>query len=175
MLRLLLVFLFDGPDAALSVLDRSRDEVRARKTLWKTVRRKKVRMKKEEAEGEPWPGHLFEVKRDAVMLKTRTRNRYGEMDVDKSRTWVKLSSVRDPYRFRDPPVAQDDGAVFDDDSAAVEDEVVRVEDEEEGAEWRWEAEEHMTLAGVWPAGPELTRGVVYVSVFEVWLLLGPAR
>ena len=114
MLRLLLVFLFDGPDAVLSVCDGdvcSRDEVRAGKTLWKevagtTVRRKKERMKEGKGGGEPWPGHLFEVKRDVVMLKTRTRNRYGEIDVEKSRTWVKLSSVRDPYRFRDPPVAR---------------------------------------------------------------------
>ena len=168
-LRLLLVFLFDGPDAVPLVDADSRrsDMVSTEKGLWKRVAGRVVRRKKVKKEGkkdEAWPGHLFEIKRDIVMMH-KTRHRRGEMDVQKSRTWAKLSSVRDPYRFRDPPpgVEGDDGTVFDnpDDLPAVEE---PGEPSEDGVEWRWEAEEHMTLARAWPAGPELTRGVVYVRL-----------
>ena len=174
---MLLVFLFDGPDA-VPLVDadlRSNSNRRRRRSdvgsmedgLWKKVAGRMVRRKKVKKEGKKdvaWPGHLFEVKRDVVMMH-KTRLRRGEMDVQKSRTWAKLSSVRDPYRFRDPPPGDDDddGTVFDnsEDLPVVED---PGELSEDGVEWRWEAEEHMTLARAWPAGPDLTRGVVYVRL-----------
>ncbi|KIK90652.1 hypothetical protein PAXRUDRAFT_831522 [Paxillus rubicundulus Ve08.2h10] len=82
-------------------------------------------------------GHLFEVQKRVVM------GRPGE--IKDAQTWVKASTVRDPYHY--PGNESEDSLWLD--------------DAHESEEWRWEAEEDFTLTKVWPKGGDLARGITY--------------
>ena len=84
-------------------------------------------------------GHLFEVQRKIKMGSA------GQIKT--GQTWVKASTVRDPYHY--PGNDSEDSLWLDDEGA--------------GEDWKWEAEEDFTLSKVWPKGGDLARGIVYVS------------
>lgn len=89
-------------------------------------------------------GHLFEVHDSMRMHKGPLRP--GQ--IKSARAWAKLSSVRDPLRYR-----------------RLDEEVNADAEDGEGEgddEWIWEAEEDFTLGHVWPEGGDLSRGVTYV-------------
>lgn len=71
------------------------------------------------------------------------------------RTTVKLSSVRDRRLFRD---------LWDTQPGSSTSAVPRAEDEDPTKEeWVWEAEDDYNLLHVWPKGPTLNKGIIYVS------------
>ena len=84
-------------------------------------------------------GHLFEVQRKIKMGPG------GQ--IKEAQTWVKASTVLDPYHY--PGNDSGDSLWLDDDGV--------------GEEWNWEPEEDFTLSKVWPKGGDLARGIVYVS------------
>lgn len=86
---------------------------------------------------------------------------YKPGQIKTGKTWAKLSSARDPCRYRPEGDEDDEGAPEDDEGLTGEVEEV-VEEEEE--DWEWEAEEEFTLAHAWPWGGDLERGIVYVSI-----------
>lgn len=95
--------------------------------------------------------HLFEVKRKIQLYNTV----YKPGQVKSGQTWAKLSSAKDPCRYRSES------------SLAKEEKVLGVGnrdgEEEESGEWKWHAEEDFTLERAWPKGRELFRAIVYVS------------
>lgn len=99
--------------------------------------------------------HLFEVQKRLVMYSPT----YKPGQIRSGVTTVKLSSARDPCRYR-PEVDED--AFMTQSDASGEDSPA--EDAEETEGWVWEAEEHFTLAHAWPRGGDLARGIVYVSL-----------
>lgn len=81
-------------------------------------------------------GHLFEVRKQVKVGHDGA--------IEKGLTWVKSSTTRDPYHY--PGNDPQDTLFLDDESD----------------QWRWEAEEDIQLAKVWPKGGDLTRAIVYV-------------
>ncbi|KAJ4468890.1 hypothetical protein J3R30DRAFT_3714390 [Lentinula aciculospora] len=86
-------------------------------------------------------GHLFEIRKNVVMFA----NRYKPGTIRRSETSVRLSSARDPYRYKDEWDYGEDWREDDDEFEDEEDELS--EDGQEQA--RWEAEEDYTLEHVW--------------------------
>ncbi|KAF8223448.1 hypothetical protein L208DRAFT_1411828 [Tricholoma matsutake] len=104
--------------------------------------------------------HLFEVvKRAAVYNQS-----YKPCQIKSGVTVVKLSSVRDPCRYR--PEGDEDALGDGDGDANVgegdESEAERTDDCEEGKGWIWAEEEDFTLAHAWPRGGDISRGIIYV-------------
>ena len=81
-------------------------------------------------------GHLFEVQKQVKVGQDGM--------IEEGLTWVKSSTTRDPYHY---PANDLEGTLFLDD---------------ESDQWRWEAEEDIQLAKVWPKGGDLSRAIVYV-------------
>ncbi|KIM61337.1 hypothetical protein SCLCIDRAFT_25966 [Scleroderma citrinum Foug A] len=78
-------------------------------------------------------GHLFEV---------QTQVKVGQDGmIEEGLTWVKSSTTHDPYHY---PANDLEGTLFLDD---------------ESDQWRWEAEEDIQLAKVWPKGGDLFRAI----------------
>lgn len=103
--------------------------------------------------------HLFEVvKRAAVYNQS-----YKPCQIKSGVTVVKLSSVRDPCRYR--PEGDEDALGDGDGDANVgegdESEAERTDDCEEGKGWIWAEEEDFTLAHAWPRGGDISRGIIY--------------
>ncbi|KAF8345392.1 hypothetical protein F5887DRAFT_1158904 [Amanita rubescens] len=93
--------------------------------------------------------HSFEVKRKIQLYSTV----YKPGQVKSGQTWAKLSSAKDPCRYRpESSLAKEEGAsgVGKGDGG-----------EEESGEWKWHAEEDFTLERAWPKGRELYRAIVY--------------
>jgi hypothetical protein len=105
--------------------------------------------------------HLFEVKKRAVVYNQT----YKPSQIKSGVTVARLSSVRDPCRYRPE---DDEDALLDANEDANEkgedddSEAERSEDSEEGEGWIWAAAEDFTLAHAWPRGGDLTRGIIYV-------------
>lgn len=95
--------------------------------------------KRKEIELEDPVGHLFEVQRKIKMGPP------GQ--IKGAQTWVKASTLRDPYNY--PGNASEDNLWFEEDGL--------------NEDWRWEPEEDFTLSMVWPKGGDLARGILYVS------------
>jgi hypothetical protein len=129
-LHKLLYFLFDGPVAPSTT------------TNSVSAKRKRKDGKQEEF------GHLFEAQKSVVVYSLA--HKPGQ--IKSGRTWAKLSSVRDPYRYREDEASERDDNDVDSDG----------DNKSEIAEWKWEAEEDLTLAHVWPHGPDLSKAIVYV-------------
>ncbi|KAG9311897.1 hypothetical protein JVU11DRAFT_8158 [Chiua virens] len=88
-------------------------------------------------------GHLFEVQRKIKMGSA------GQ--IKEAQTWVKASTIRDPYHY---PGNDSEESLW-------------LEDDAKGNDWKWEAEEDFTLSKVWPKGGDLARGVVYHHNAEI--------
>lgn len=97
-------------------------------------------------------GHLFEVKRKLELYSPS----YRPGGIKKGETTVRLSSAMDPYQYKDD-------WDFDELSDDEEDGDSGVDSDDVEADWRWEAEEELTLASVWHSGPDVKSGIVYVS------------
>jgi hypothetical protein len=101
--------------------------------------------------------HLFEVKKRAVTYNQT----YKPGQIRSGVTVAKLSSVRDPCRYRpedDEDTLLDANEKGEDDDSEAE----CSEDSEEGGSWIWAAEEDFTLGHAWPRGADLARGIIYV-------------
>ncbi|KAF8639108.1 hypothetical protein AX17_001723 [Amanita inopinata Kibby_2008] len=104
-------------------------------------------------------GHLFEVKRKIALFNLN----YKPGHVKSGQTWAKLSSARDPCRYRPEFDSLDTGAQ-DDVFTTVgkeKEEIFDEGEEEEPGEWKWHSEEDFTLDRAWPRGCELTRAIIY--------------
>jgi len=95
---------------------------------------------KESATPTDFIGHLFEVQKQAKVQ---------DGVIEEGLTWVKSSTARDPYHYAGNDL-QD--TLFLDD---------------ENDKWRWEAEEDIQLAKVWPKGGDLSKAIVYVRQHHV--------
>ena len=106
----------------------------------------------------PEDEHLFEIKKKVALYSAR--HKPGQIKVGK--TWVKLSSVQDPCRWRS---MYECDALEDDeqDEEVDENEEAELElEEDEGGEWKWEDEEVFTVAHVWRDGVDTERGIIYI-------------
>lgn len=99
-----------------------------------------------------WGGHWFEIMQNVVMGPAATKP--GVIG-GRSKTWIKASSIRDRRLFKD--VFGPQGFSEDDSPNPLD------EDEPENGAWKWEAEDDLTLGTVWPEGPSLDKGIIYVS------------
>lgn len=98
--------------------------------------------------------HLFEIKKEVERYSVT----YKPGQIKKGRTWAKLSSTRDPCRWR-----AEENEIDEDDDIDEAEEAGR--DFGEGDdEWEWKDEEDFTLAHAWPDGLNESRGIVYVSL-----------
>jgi hypothetical protein len=97
---------------------------------------------------------LFEIKR-----KTQLYGFHKPGQVKSGQTWAKLSSAKDPCRYRPESTLTKEEGISSDQGAGGN-------EEEESGEWKWHAEEDFTLERAWPKGHELFRAIVYVSSFE---------
>ncbi|KAJ3998103.1 hypothetical protein F5050DRAFT_1806232 [Lentinula boryana] len=108
-------------------------------------------------------GHLFEIRENVVMYS----NLYKLGTIKKSETSVRLSSARDPYRFKQEWDYGEDWRDDDDDEFDEREEDQLAEDSEDGKEEaRWEAEEDYTLGHVWKPAlggevPDAKTAIVY--------------
>lgn len=103
-------------------------------------------------DGDEKRGHLFEVKKMVEMYSPN----YLPGGIRKGDTWVRLSSVRDPYLYKDDWEIEDlsgEECSEDENAAGIDDKV---------EEWKWEAEEDFTLGNVWNS-KDYRSGIVYVS------------
>ncbi|KAG5642610.1 hypothetical protein DXG03_002508, partial [Asterophora parasitica] len=106
--------------------------------------------------------HLFEFQKKIVIYAQT----YRPGQIRSGYTAVKLSSARDPCRYR-PEVDED--SLCDDESSKPEggeDFAADDTDEGEGEDpgWTWELEEEYTLGHAWSRGGDLTRGIIYVRL-----------
>ena len=115
--------------------------------------------------------HLFEVKKRVIVYNQT----YKPCQIKTGVTVVKLSSVRDPCRYR-PEGDEEALADADADTEANEEkgedesEAEATEDTEEGRDWIWAEEEDFTVAHAWPRGGDLGRGIIYVCALLIHLL-----
>ena len=100
---------------------------------------------------------MFEIQKK-ISLYSQT---YKPFQIRSGFTSVKLSTARDPCRYR-PDVDED--ALFADDARkpSEDDPKVGAEEADEGNGWTWQPEEEYTLGHVWPKGGDPTRGIIYV-------------
>ncbi|THU97860.1 hypothetical protein K435DRAFT_838373 [Dendrothele bispora CBS 962.96] len=87
-------------------------------------------------------GHLFQVRKNVAMFQPS----YRPGTIKTSDPWIRLSSARDPYRYK----KEWDYALNMDGNDDVEDEDASLDIEEEDDSVKWEAEEDFTLAHIWP-------------------------
>jgi hypothetical protein len=87
---------------------------------------------------------------------------YKPGQIKNGKTWAKLSSTRDPCRWR----AEENEIDEDDDDEDIDEAEEAGRDFGEGDdEWEWKDEEDFTLGHAWPDGLNESRGIVYVSSF----------
>lgn len=98
--------------------------------------------------------HLFEIKKELVSYSMT----YKPGQIKKGQTWAKLSSTRDPCRWREEEDAED---VDDEEVDEAEEEGRALEEEHD--DWEWKDEEDFTVAHAWPEGLNEERGIIYVS------------
>lgn len=120
-----------------------------------------------------WGGHYFQVIKH-VSLYPESKHP-GVMKPD-GHTYAKLSSVRDRKLFRDlcdPSPSSAFNTTTEDASlpAMLEDEDADANEDGERGEWTWEAEDDFTIGHVWPRGPEIDRGIIYVRLSLFFLFL----
>ena len=138
-----------------------------------------------------WAGHYFEVLRGIALERESVRP--GAIKPG-GKVWAKLSSVRERRLFRDlyydgsgddepdedhpnpradghSPASRASTPPFGPVDACSVDHDLRPDplDEDEPAdpsegEWHWEGEDDLTMGKVWPKGPDLTRGFIYVRL-----------
>lgn len=101
-------------------------------------------------------GHIFEAHKRIHIHSESTKP--GVIKED-GLVWAKLSAVRERRLFRDLFEAISSAAPQ---GSAGEPE--EAEDEEDHQTWNWEAEDDFTIAHVWPKGPTLDRGIIYVCL-----------
>jgi hypothetical protein len=95
--------------------------------------------------------HLFEIKKDVEKYSVT----YEPGQIENGKTWAKLSSTRDPCRWR-----TEENEIDEDLDEAEE----AGRDFGEGDDdWERKDEEDFTLGHAWPDGLNESRGIVYVS------------
>ena len=142
------------------VLSRAAAEAPVSKAKNKVASKGKARASEKTSDHETaprkWSGHYFEVLRKVSVGSEAVRP--GEI-LPGGKLTAKLSSVRERRLFRDlyenTREATPDG---DDDNGSGRDPFV----EDEHEEWHWEPEDDMVMAAVWPKGPDIARGIIYV-------------
>ncbi|KAJ2919013.1 hypothetical protein MD484_g1441, partial [Candolleomyces efflorescens] len=99
--------------------------------------------------------HLFEIKKDVEKYNVT----YKPGQIKNGKTWAKLSSTRDPCRWRaeENEIDEDD----DDDEDIDEAEEAGRDFGEGDHDWEWKDEEDFTLEHAWPDGLNESRGIVY--------------
>jgi hypothetical protein len=153
-LHKLLLFLFDGPNVPSATEDDG--------DVPPAMPRRSTRFRGDGKDAsKDGIGHLFEVQKSATIYSLS----YKAGQIRSGKTWAKLSTTRDPYRYRGSEEDGDEVFQADDD---VESNAGENESEPEITDWRWEAEEDFTLAHVWPKGPDLSRAVIYVCFFPFY-------
>jgi len=101
--------------------------------------------------------HLFEIQKKINMYSQT----YKPFQIRSGFTAVKLSTARDPCRYR--PEADEDALFADDDrKPSAGGSKVGAEEADESDGWTWQPEEEYTLGHVWSKGGDPTRGIVYV-------------
>lgn len=100
-------------------------------------------------------GHFFEVRKKIVMYQPK----YRQATIRSGEPWIRLSSAKDPYRYKADWDFDDDK---DGESVCGSEEEQEPSEEEEDP-WRWEAEDELTLANLWPDAkhPDFDRGIIY--------------
>ncbi|KAF8630471.1 hypothetical protein AX15_002902 [Amanita polypyramis BW_CC] len=96
-------------------------------------------------------GHLFEVKRKIHLFSMN----YKPGQVRFGQTWAKLSSAKDPCRYRP------ESNLTEVEGKEPPSTLGKTREEEEPGEWKWHAEEDFTLERAWPKGCDLARAIVY--------------
>ncbi|EAU81418.1 hypothetical protein CC1G_05248 [Coprinopsis cinerea okayama7 len=97
--------------------------------------------------------HLFEVKKDIVQSDAEDKPGH----IKSGRTWAKLSSTRDPCRWKAEEMDVDEEEDVDDADEGSRASVAPDEEED----WQWKDEEDFTLHNAWHDGLNLKRGIVY--------------
>ncbi|KAK0442085.1 hypothetical protein EV421DRAFT_1736335 [Armillaria borealis] len=99
-------------------------------------------------------GHFFEVRKKIVMYQPK----YRQATIRSGEPWIRLSSAKDPYRYKADWDFDDDE---DGESVCGSEKQEPSVDEDDA--WRWEAEDELTLANLWPDSkhPDLNRGIIY--------------
>lgn len=153
----LLLFLFGGHSLPAAATGSENAVAPTRKLTRARGRTIEGKGKEKNVTPDPEPGHLFEVQKSITMYSPT----YKAGQIRDARTWAKLSSVRDPYRYQ----ANNDAVCHElDVETGAQNQDGPLEEDEEDV-WRWEAEEDFTLSHVWPKGGDLTRGITYVRIF----------
>ena len=101
--------------------------------------------------------HLFELKDNISMYAPA----YKPGQIKSGYTWGKLSSTRDPCRWRGEQ-EEDADVDVDEDYDEAEEEGKMLEDEH--SDWEWKDEQDFKLGHAWPEGLDAKRGIVYVSL-----------
>ncbi|THH18852.1 hypothetical protein EW146_g2209 [Bondarzewia mesenterica] len=104
------------------------------------------------------PGYLFEAQDKVIMCDQLEKP--GQ--IEKSRTWAKLSRAQDPYYS-----AQ---SIMDLVETAEQADALKDAFDVEGDDWRWEGEEDFTIGHVWTTrGGDLDHAIIYVSLAALFL------
>lgn len=128
-------------------------------------------------EGKGEEDHLFELRKDIQPPKIPESDSEDDEEEDEKqaegseagrvrggRVWAKLSTTRDPCRWRGR-----EGELEDD-----EDEEQEPPDDDDEP-WLWKDEDETTLGHAWPHGMDITRGIIYVSFLAASYLSGLTR
>ncbi|TFK19810.1 hypothetical protein FA15DRAFT_697307 [Coprinopsis marcescibilis] len=114
--------------------------------------------------------HLFKVKNSVKLWRPETKGGY----INSGKTWAKLSSTRDPFRWRDAAEDEEDVDVADADmaydscsssSSSISSGSSPAQKRKRGTKpkhWEWHDEEEFTIDHAWPKGINLRHGIVYV-------------
>ncbi|KAH6900906.1 hypothetical protein BKA70DRAFT_1312916 [Coprinopsis sp. MPI-PUGE-AT-0042] len=122
-----------------------------------------------EGKGRGEEDHLFELRKDIQPPKIPEPDSDEEEETEEEekgvqgseagrvrggRVWAKLSTTRDPCRWRAGKEEMED----DDD----EDDEELQEEDDENEPWMWKDEDETTLGHAWPHGMDITRGIIYI-------------
>ena len=103
-------------------------------------------------------GHLFEVMNDVSVYSSTYRP--GVIRPGTGKLYARLSSKRERKLFRGGDRDRDE----DEDEDVFGSAPAKPTPEDDDEEWDWEAEDDFLLGNVWTDGPDLKKGIVYVSL-----------
>jgi len=116
-------------------------------------------------------GHLFQIRKNVEIFSPS----YRPGTIKSSEPWIRLSSARDPYRYK----KEWDYALHLDEKDDEEGQDVSFNIKEEDDGVKWEAEEDFTLAHIWPYDrhkrPNDKLAIIYVCATHLLLLRSLTR